>query len=44
MAQGWAAWHDAVDRWRAARDLEDQVSQEWVRVIDRPVLFEGAER
>jgi len=41
-AQGWAAWHDAVDRWRAARDLEDQVSREWVRVIDRPVLFEGA--
>ena len=43
-AQGWAAWHDAVDRWRAARDLEDQVSREWVRVIDRPVLFEGADR
>lgn len=43
-AQGWAAWHDAVDRWRAARDLEEQVSQEWVRVVDRPVLFEGAER
>jgi hypothetical protein len=43
-AQGWAAWHDAVDRWRAARDLEDQVSQEWVRVLDRPVLFEGARR
>jgi hypothetical protein len=43
-AQGWAAWHDAVDRWRAARDLEDQVSQEWVRVLDRPVLFEGADR
>ena len=41
-AQGWAAWHDAVDRWRAARDLEDQVSREWVRVIDRPELFEGA--
>jgi hypothetical protein len=41
-AQGWAAWHDAVDRWRVARDLEDQVSREWVRVIDRPVLFEGA--
>jgi hypothetical protein len=43
-AQGWAAWHDAVDRWRAARDLEDQVSREWVRVIDRPELFEGAGR
>ena len=43
-AQGWAAWHDAVDRWRAARDLEDQVAQEWVRVLDRPVLLEGAER
>ena len=43
-AQGWAAWHDAVDRWRAARDLEEHVSQEWVRVVDRPVLFEGAER
>ena len=41
-AQGWAAWHDAVDRWRTARDLEDQVSQEWVRVLERPVLFEGA--
>ena len=43
-AQAWAVWHDAVDRWRAARDLEDQVSQEWVRVLDRPVLFEGADR
>jgi hypothetical protein len=43
-ALGWAAWHDAVDRWRAARELEEQVSQEWVRVLDRPVLFEGAER
>ena len=43
-AQGWAAWDDAVDRWRAARALEDRVSQEWVRVLDRPVLFEGAER
>jgi hypothetical protein len=42
--QGWAAWHDAVDRWRAARDLEDRVSQEWLRVLDRPVLFEGAVR
>jgi hypothetical protein len=40
-AQGWAAWHDAVDRWRAARELEDQVAQEWVRVLDRPVLFEA---
>jgi hypothetical protein len=43
-AQAWAAWHDAVERWRAARDLEDQVSQEWVRVLDRPVPFEGADR
>jgi hypothetical protein len=43
-AQGWAAWQDAVDRWRAARDLEDRVSQAWVRVLDRPVLFEGAEQ
>ena len=43
-ALGWAAWQDSVERWRAARDLEDQVSQEWVRVLDRPVLFEGAER
>ena len=43
-AQGWAAWREAVDRWRAARDLEDQVSQEWVRVVGRPVLLEGAER
>ena len=43
-AQGWAAWHDAVDRWRAARDLEDQVAQELVRVLDRPVLLEEAER
>jgi hypothetical protein len=37
-----AAWHDAVDRWRAARDLEEQVSQEWVGVLDR--LVEGAQR
>jgi hypothetical protein len=43
-ARGWAAWRDAVERWRAARDLEDQVSQEWVRVLDRPVPVEGAER
>jgi len=43
-AQGWAAWHDAVDRWRAARDLEGQVAQEWVRVLDRPVQFESADR
>jgi hypothetical protein len=43
-AQGWAAWRDAVDRWRAARELEDRVSQEWVRVLDRPVLFEGGDR
>jgi hypothetical protein len=40
----WAAWHDAVDRWRTARDLEERVSQEWVRVLDRPELFEGAHR
>ena len=43
-AQGWAAWHEAFDRWRAARDLEDRVAQEWARVLDRPVLFEGADR
>jgi len=43
-AQGWAAWHEAVERWRAARDLEGQVSQEWVRVLDRPMQFESADR
>jgi hypothetical protein len=43
LAEAWWAWSEAVDRWRAARRLEDLVSQEWLRVMDRGVAIDGDE-
>jgi hypothetical protein len=40
LGQAWGAWTEAVDRWRAARRLEQEISQEWVRVIDRGVAID----
>ena len=42
LAQAWAAWRDAVDRWRAARDLEERTSQAWLVALDRGVTIDGA--
>ena len=42
LAQAWAAWRDTVDRWRAARDLEERTSQAWLVALDRGVRIDGA--
>ncbi len=43
LAPAWAAWHDAVARWRAARHLELQTSQDWLRRLGRAVAIDDAE-
>ena len=42
LAPAWAAWREAVDRWRAARALEDATAQAWLRVVDRGVVIDEA--
>ena len=40
LAPAWGAWRDAVDRWRAARALEDATSQAWLRVVGSGVVID----
>jgi hypothetical protein len=43
LTPAWTAWRDAVDRWRAARALEEETSQAWLRVVDRGVVIDEVE-
>ncbi len=43
LAPAWAAWRDAVDRWRAARALEETTTRAWMRVVDRGVVIDEVE-
>ena len=43
LARAWSAWHEAVAYWRAARQLEEQASQEWLCVVNRGVVIDDGE-
>ncbi len=43
VAQAWSAWHAAVAHWRAGRRLEEQTSQEWLRVVSRGVVIDDGD-
>jgi hypothetical protein len=43
LAQAWSAWRDAVGHWRAARRLEQQTSEEWLRILGRGVRIDDGE-
>jgi hypothetical protein len=43
LEQAWSAWHEAVAHWRAGRRLEEQTSQEWLRVVSRGVVIDDGD-
>ncbi len=43
LSQAWSAWREAVAYWRAARKLEEQTSQDWLRVVNRGVVIDDGE-
>jgi hypothetical protein len=43
LGPAWAAWHEAVASWRAARELELRTSQNWIGLLGRAVAIDDSE-